>query len=140
MYHLIIRNSLPLVTLLLLSCNFSNKKMSETPNDEKHFPPKADSVLNIINLVNDHWQNSHPEPDRAFWHPAAYHTGNIEAYKVTGNERFLEYSKNGLSIITGKEPLQMIVQTGNIIMAKLRNMCFLGTGRSLFRLMRISIL
>lgn len=93
MYHLIIRNSLALVTLLLLSCNFSNKKSSETPSDEKHFPPKADSVLNIINLVNDHWQNSHPEPDRAFWHPAAYHTGNIEAYKVTGNERFLEYSK-----------------------------------------------
>ena len=93
MYHLIIRNSLALVTLLLLSCNFSNKKSSKTPSDEKHFPPKADSVLNIINLVNDHWQNSHPEPDRAFWHPAAYHTGNIEAYKVTGNERFLQYSK-----------------------------------------------
>ena len=29
----------------------------------------------------------------AFWHPAAYHTGNIEAYKVTGKQEYLDYSK-----------------------------------------------
>ncbi len=54
--------------------------------------PKPDQVLAIIEKVNTHWQETHPEPASAFWHPAAYQTGNIEAYKVTGNQDFLEYA------------------------------------------------
>ncbi|KAA5823684.1 glycoside hydrolase family 88 protein [Algibacter amylolyticus] len=49
-------------------------------------------VVSMINKVNQNWQKTHPEQDRAFWNPAAYHTGNIEAYKVTGNQEFLDYS------------------------------------------------
>jgi rhamnogalacturonyl hydrolase YesR len=49
-------------------------------------------VIDIITRVNDRWQESHPTPANAFWHPAAYHTGNIAAYRVTGHERFKEYS------------------------------------------------
>jgi rhamnogalacturonyl hydrolase YesR len=51
-------------------------------------------VSDIITRVNDRWQGLHPTPANAFWHPAAYHTGNIAAYRVTGNERFKEYSLN----------------------------------------------
>lgn len=53
----------------------------------------SDAVIAIINKVNTHWQSTHSDPDRAFWNPAAYHTGNIEAYKITGNKDFLDYSK-----------------------------------------------
>ena len=42
-------------------------------------------VIETIKKVNDYWQAENPEPAFAFWHPAAYHTGNIAAYEVTGN-------------------------------------------------------
>ena len=42
-------------------------------------------VLETIKKVNNYWQEENPEPAFAFWHPAAYHTGNIAAYEVTGN-------------------------------------------------------
>ena len=54
--------------------------------------PKPDQVLAIIENVNTHWQETHPEPASAFWHTAAYQSGNIEAYKVTGNQDFLDYA------------------------------------------------
>lgn len=50
-------------------------------------------VLEIINRVNSHWQNTHAEPGRAFWDVAAYHTGNMEAYAVTKNEAYRAYSE-----------------------------------------------
>ena len=49
-------------------------------------------VIAIIDKVNNHWQNSHPELGNAFWNVAAYHTGNMEAYKVTQNKKYLDYS------------------------------------------------
>jgi rhamnogalacturonyl hydrolase YesR len=50
-------------------------------------------VMNLIRKVNDRWQASHPEPGNAFWHNAAYHTGNIAAYDVTRDEHYLRYSE-----------------------------------------------
>ena len=41
--------------------------------------PRKSEVIEIINKVNYHWQESHPNPGRAFWDNAAYHTGNMEA-------------------------------------------------------------
>ncbi|MFD2828510.1 glycoside hydrolase family 88 protein [Leeuwenhoekiella polynyae] len=82
-------------TLLLISCKNSTEDKAQVINQESvetGLPESKDSVLKIINSVNEHWQNTHPEPGSAFWHPAAYHTGNIEAYKVTGNKEFLDYS------------------------------------------------
>jgi rhamnogalacturonyl hydrolase YesR len=54
--------------------------------------PAAEDVREIIIKVNDNWQSGHPEHGNSFWHHAAYHTGNMEAYDVTGLDRFLEYS------------------------------------------------
>jgi unsaturated rhamnogalacturonyl hydrolase len=54
--------------------------------------PKAEEVIFTIGKVNNHWQQTHPEHGRAFWDNAAYHTGNIDAYKVTENQQYLEYS------------------------------------------------
>jgi rhamnogalacturonyl hydrolase YesR len=54
----------------------------------------ANDVIEIINKVNNHWQATHPASgSNAFWHPAAYHTGNMEAYSVTGNEEYRKYSE-----------------------------------------------
>jgi len=47
----------------------------------------------IICRVNDHWQHSNPAETSAFWDNAAYHTGNMEAYFLTGDEDYLDYSR-----------------------------------------------
>lgn len=52
----------------------------------------ARQLLRVITRVNEHWQEGHPDPGRAFWDHAAYHTGNMEAFSVTGNKDFLDYS------------------------------------------------
>jgi rhamnogalacturonyl hydrolase YesR len=42
---------------------------------------KPEEVKTIIANVNNSWQKRHPaNRDRAFWDPAVYHTGNMEAY------------------------------------------------------------
>lgn len=53
---------------------------------------EAVQVRNIIDKVNTHWQSTHDAQATPFWHVAAYHTGNMEAYFLTGNERYLDYS------------------------------------------------
>lgn len=52
----------------------------------------AGDVLQIIDRVNTTWQESHPQHGRSFWDNAAYHTGNMEVYKLTGNKKYLDYS------------------------------------------------
>ena len=49
-------------------------------------------VAYIINKVNNYWQSHNPAETRSFWDPAAYHTGNMEAYHLSGNEAWLDYS------------------------------------------------
>ena len=39
----------------------------------------TENVRDIITNVNNAWQQSHPKQERAFWDPAVYHTGNMEA-------------------------------------------------------------
>jgi unsaturated rhamnogalacturonyl hydrolase len=47
----------------------------------------------VIDKVNTYWQARTPAAEWAFWNVAAYHTGNIEAYRVTGNPAWLRYSE-----------------------------------------------
>jgi len=54
---------------------------------------EAAAVRKTIAKVNDTWQKNHPAEDWAFWHVAAYHTGNMEAVALTGNEDWLDYSE-----------------------------------------------
>ena len=53
---------------------------------------EAGEVRTIIDKVNTKWQSSHAPQATSFWHVAAYHTGNMEAYKLTGNKEYLDYS------------------------------------------------
>ncbi|MFI0430759.1 glycoside hydrolase family 88 protein [Mariniflexile sp. HMF6888] len=73
-----------LATLLFTSCGSAVRE--KTMNQSKK------EVISIIHKVNTYWQENHPDLGNAFWHVAAYHTGNMEAYKVTKNIDYLNYS------------------------------------------------
>lgn len=82
---------LSLVILLALSCagcNFSGRK-----NSSEISKPSPQEVLSLLIKVNDYWQTMHPQHANAFWHPAAYHTGNMAAYEVTKKKTYKEYSE-----------------------------------------------
>ena len=51
-------------------------------------------VANIIQKVNGYWQSHHSPETSPFWHYAAYHTGNMEAYSLTKNPDYLKYSQD----------------------------------------------
>ena len=51
-----------------------------------------EEVINVIYKVNNYWQNNNSPKVRSFWDNAAYHTGNMEAYFLTRNQTFLDYS------------------------------------------------
>ena len=53
---------------------------------------EAKEVRAIIAKVNGYWQKNHRPDSWAFWDYAAYHTGNMEAYRLTGNAGYLKYS------------------------------------------------
>ena len=54
--------------------------------------PEYDQVIQTIDCVNNYWQTNNPTHGRAFWDNAAYHTGNMEAYKLTGKKEYLDFS------------------------------------------------
>ncbi|NDV60646.1 glycoside hydrolase family 88 protein [Bacteroides sp. 519] len=66
-----------LSVFLFISCNQKNE---------------ADEIIEIIHKVNSHWQSAHPEHENSFWHRAAYHTGNMEAWLLTKKPEYLTYS------------------------------------------------
>ena len=49
-------------------------------------------TIEMITKVNDYWQQHHSPLERSFWDVAAYHTGNMEAYRLLGTARWLDYS------------------------------------------------
>ena len=52
----------------------------------------VDEVKSVIKKVNTYWQTNNPAEVRAFWDHAAYHTGNIEVYKLLKDQKMLDYS------------------------------------------------
>ena len=50
-------------------------------------------LIGLIDQVNTYWQSHHAPQVRSFWDHAAYHTGNMEAYRLTGFERYRRYSE-----------------------------------------------
>jgi unsaturated rhamnogalacturonyl hydrolase len=55
-------------------------------------PSRAEALATIAK-VNDYWQRTTPAHETSFWNVAAYHTGNMAAYEVTGNEAYRTYSE-----------------------------------------------
>ncbi|WP_233260784.1 glycoside hydrolase family 88 protein [Pedobacter sp. HMWF019] len=50
-------------------------------------------VLFKINLVNAYWQKNHQPQTSAFWDEAAYQTGNMEAFGLTGKKAYRAYAE-----------------------------------------------
>lgn len=59
---------------------------------KKHKFVIQQSPLEIVEKVNNHWQETNSPEVSAFWDNAVYFTGNMEAYRLTGNARYLEFS------------------------------------------------
>jgi len=55
--------------------------------------PNKLEVFGIIEKVNSYWQMNHPASKNAFWDEAAYHTGNMEAFFVSGNQQYRIHSE-----------------------------------------------
>ncbi|HRL63683.1 MAG TPA: glycoside hydrolase family 88 protein [Segatella copri] len=51
-----------------------------------------DQVVALITKVNNYWQANNKPEVRAFWDNAAYHTGNMEVYKMLKDQKMLDYS------------------------------------------------
>ena len=49
-------------------------------------------VAEMITRVNNYWQTNNNPEVRAFWDNAAYHTGNMEVYKLLHDETMLDYT------------------------------------------------
>lgn len=82
-----------LVFLTSSSCRVSSTK-KDTGYDRFEKNVSQTEIINIITKVNIYWQANHPEHGNAFWHHAAYHTGNMAAYGVTKNEEYRKYSED----------------------------------------------
>ncbi len=72
---------LPLLVVTSISA-----KREERLQDQK-------TLTDTLCFVNRHWQETHPAAATAFWHNAAYHTGNMALYQLTRDEQCLAYSK-----------------------------------------------
>lgn len=55
--------------------------------------PARQEVLNTIRLANGYWQQTHPDPGNPFWDNAAYHTGNMEAFRLLKDTAYKNYSE-----------------------------------------------
>ena len=75
------------LSILSLTLQFSVTATAAKPVSESL------KVRQAIEKVNNHWQSTNTPECRAFWDNAAYHTGNMEAYRLTGNEAWREYSE-----------------------------------------------
>lgn len=78
-----------LLMVLLSSCATATVTKSNNPL----IPASKEEVAQVINKVNGYWQETNSNHGWAFWDVAAYHTGNMEAYKVTKKEEYKSYSE-----------------------------------------------
>ncbi|MBP1616529.1 MAG: hypothetical protein H6Q14_356 [Bacteroidetes bacterium] len=74
-------------TIAFVSCKTVN-----TPIPKASSLPTSKDVLYSIKLANDYWQVHNSYKVNAFWHHAAYHTGNMAAFEVTKDEKYKRYS------------------------------------------------
>jgi rhamnogalacturonyl hydrolase YesR len=78
---------LVIITSMLLAACSAPRKL------QRQLGTSKEEVVAIIHKVNGYWQSNHPPAQRAFWDVAAYHTGNMEAYAITGNQDYRKYSE-----------------------------------------------
>lgn len=81
-----LKTCLLLISLFLFSCSsFKLNRSAQRTQKEK--------ILEVVNRVNTYWQNNNAIHGNSFWDNAAYHTGNMEVVRLTGNEFYRQYSE-----------------------------------------------
>lgn len=68
------------------------QKQKQNREQEQVLSP-YEEVIHIIHKVNNYWQTNNPAHENSFWHRAAYHTGNMEAYFLTEQPEYLAFSE-----------------------------------------------
>ncbi|MEO7494425.1 MAG: glycoside hydrolase family 88 protein [Massilia sp.] len=76
---------------LAAGCSVNGVAPERAPQDSRIGTSKAE-VLAALELANGYWQRNNAPAQSPFWDVAAYHTGNMEAYKLTGNPAWRDYS------------------------------------------------
>jgi hypothetical protein len=79
---------------LLLTALFLLTLTAGARGKKKRQEPKPLSTIEMIIKVNDYWQQHHKPQVRSFWDEAAYHTGNMEAYRLLEVARWKNYSED----------------------------------------------
>lgn len=87
------KTTLLLLPFILLITSCSGNSTKQAPKNNDTLPKSKTEVVDIIKKANGYWQSTHPTHENAFWHRAAYHTGNMAAYEVTGIEEYKAYSE-----------------------------------------------
>ena len=82
--------SLLLLALFVVAISADAQRSRKKSNREL----KPLSTIEMITKVNDYWQQHHKPQVRSFWDEAAYHTGNMEAYRLLGVARWKNYSED----------------------------------------------
>ena len=83
------------LTALLLTVLFLLPFSADAARKKPRPQPKPQlSTIEIITKVNDYWQQHHKPQVRSFWDEAAYHTGNMEAYRLLEVARWKNYSED----------------------------------------------
>ena len=80
------------LTIICVLLTFVVISSASARSRKKRPDPNPPSTVEIITKVNDYWQQHHSPRVRSFWDEAAYHTGNMEAFRLLGNARWLAYS------------------------------------------------
>ncbi len=86
---------------LFLSC--STPSLGRAGVGSKAGVGSSNSILAVMEKVNNHWQAEHPITEAKSWKPyadyspfwqnAAYHTGNLAAWQVNHQQAWLDYSR-----------------------------------------------
>jgi unsaturated rhamnogalacturonyl hydrolase len=69
-----------------------NRTRPRQPSDAVQAGVSKAEVLAALELANTYWQRNNPAAVWPFWDIAAYHTGNMEAVRLTGNPAYIAYS------------------------------------------------
>ncbi len=85
-----------LLTLLVACAALSQHPLVASPHisgtDYTEATQRSGTVLEQIIKVNNYWQAHNTPYVRSFWDHAAYHTGNMEAYRLTGRADWYAYT------------------------------------------------
>lgn len=97
-YRIFAKRKLPYETLVGLNLINMTKKLSllaiilwaTLSLQARKWTPAE--VRDVIRKVNTYWQQNNKAEVRSFWDNAAYHTGNMEVYKLLKDKQMLDYS------------------------------------------------